>query len=202
MSAGKFYDITHILWHNAQRNLNGNVRKRINWHVRTAWFRLVWSKSPLSTWRNVAFVAIQKSPSEDSDQTARMRRLICIFVGRTCPKAHFRRSGTIYAWGSWLFHTVIVNQTFTGIILESYFCLRIANVNTTDWTDCKNNLYWRQSTNKPKRPKAWHVRPAKIQISLHIRAVWSESSLSAFWTAKDAKFLHANNEDCDQTARV
>ena len=36
-----------------------------------------------------------------------------------------------------------------------------------------------------------HVRPAKIQISLHIRAAWSESSLSAFWTATDAKCLHA-----------
>ena len=40
-----------------------------------------------------------------------------------------------------------------------------------------------------------HVRPAKIQMSLHIRTVWSESSLGAFWMAKDAKFLHADNED-------
>ena len=38
-----------------------------------------------------------------------------------------------------------------------------------------------------------HVRPAKIQISLRIRAVWSESSLSAFWIAKDAKFVHADS---------
>ena len=37
-----------------------------------------------------------------------------------------------------------------------------------------------------------HVRPAKIQISLRIRAVWSESSLCAFWIAKDT----------DQTTRV
>ena len=34
-----------------------------------------------------------------------------------------------------------------------------------------------------------HVRLAKIQISLRIRAVWSESSLDAFWIAKDASFL-------------
>ena len=40
-----------------------------------------------------------------------------------------------------------------------------------------------------------HVRSAKIQISLHIRAVWSESSLCTFWTAKDAKNLHADNKD-------
>ena len=42
------------------------------------------------------------------------------------------------------------------------------------------------------------VRPAKIQIRLRIRAVWSESSLDAFWIAKDEKFLHASNEDSDQ----
>ena len=39
------------------------------------------------------------------------------------------------------------------------------------------------------------MRWAKIQISLRIRAVWSESSLGAIWIAKDAKFLHADNED-------
>ena len=47
-----------------------------------------------------------------------------------------------------------------------------------------------------------HVRPTKIQISLCIRAVYAESSLSAFWTAKDAKFLHADNENFNQTARM
>ena len=30
----------------------------------------------------------------------------------------------------------------------------------------------------------WHVRPAKTQISLRIRAVWSESSLGALKVAK------------------
>ena len=33
------------------------------------------------------------------------------------------------------------------------------------------------------------VGPAKIQIGLRIRAVWSESSLGDFWIAKDTKFL-------------
>ena len=45
-----------------------------------------------------------------------------------------------------------------------------------------------------------HMLPAKIQISLCIHAVWSESSLSAFWITKDAKFYHADNGDSDQTA--
>ena len=43
---------------------------------------------------------------------------------------------------------------------------------------------------------------AKIQISLRIRAVWSESSLGAFWIAEDTKFLHADKEYSDQTARM
>ena len=33
--------------------------------------------------------AIRKAPSEDSDQTARMRRLIWIFAWCTCPKVRF-----------------------------------------------------------------------------------------------------------------
>ena len=44
-----------------------------------------------------------------------------------------------------------------------------------------------------------HVRPAKIQISLRIRAVWSKSSLDAFGIAKNAKFIHADNKDTDKT---
>ena len=39
------------------------------------------------------------------------------------------------------------------------------------------------------------VRPAKTQISLGIRPVWSESSLCAQRVAKDPRFLHAGSED-------
>ena len=46
------------------------------------------------------------------------------------------------------------------------------------------------------------VRPAKTQISLGIRSVWSESSLCAQWVAKDPSFLHADSEDSDQTGRM
>ena len=53
-----------------------------------------------------------------------------------------------------------------------------------------------------RKRKLRHVHPAKIQISLRIRAVWSESSLGTFWIAKVAKFLHADNEDADQTVRM
>ena len=42
------------------------------------------------------------------------------------------------------------------------------------------------------------VRPAKTQISLGIRPVWSESSLCAQWVAKDPWFLHADSDDSDR----
>ena len=52
------------------------------------------------------------------------------------------------------------------------------------------------------KPTKWFVRPAKTQISLGIRLVWSESSLCAQWVAKDPSFLHADSEDSDQTGRM
>ena len=49
------------------------------------------------------------------------------------------------------------------------------------------------------KPTNWTVRPAKTQISLGIRPVWSESSLCAQWVAMDPSFLHADSEHSDQT---
>ena len=43
------------------------------------------------------------------------------------------------------------------------------------------------------------MQPAKTQISLGIRPVWSESLLCTRWVAKDPSFLHADNKDSDQT---
>ena len=40
-----------------------------------------------------------------------------------------------------------------------------------------------------------NVRPAKTQIRLGIRPVWSESSLCAQLVAKDPSFLHADSKD-------
>ena len=46
------------------------------------------------------------------------------------------------------------------------------------------------------------VCPAKTQIILGIRPVWSESSLCAKWVAKDISFLHADSKDSAQTGRM
>ena len=49
------------------------------------------------------------------------------------------------------------------------------------------------------KPTKWHVCPAKTQISLGIRPVWSESSLSA-WRKLGSFATHwAQSEDSDQT---
>ena len=49
----------------------------------------VWSESSLFPWRNFAPLANQNAHSEDSDQTARMRRLTWSFAARTCQTVRF-----------------------------------------------------------------------------------------------------------------
>ena len=58
--------------------------------------------------------------------------------------------------------------------------------------------------NEPRHDKTNKVtvRPVKTQISLGIRPVWSDTSLCTQWIAKDPSFLHADNEDSDQTGRM
>ena len=50
-----------------------------------------------------------------------------------------------------------------------------------------------------KKKKKWSLRPAKTQISLDIRPVWSESLQCAHWVAEDLRFLHADSKVSDQT---
>ena len=52
------------------------------------------------------------------------------------------------------------------------------------------------------KPTKWHVCPAKTQISLGIRSVWSKSSLSA-WRKHGSLATHLDHsEDSDQTGRM
>ena len=46
------------------------------------------------------------------------------------------------------------------------------------------------------------VRPAKTQISLGIRPVWSETSLSAWWKLGSIATHRAHSEDFGQTGRI
>ena len=51
---------------------------------------------------------------------------------------------------------------------------------------------------KVSKPTLGHVRPTKIQISLHIRTVCSDYSLGSVWVANDAKVLQVDTEDSDR----
>ena len=66
------------------------------------------------------------------------------------------------------------------------------------------NIYVFFKTYEPPHDKTnkMAVRPAKTQISLDIRPVWSESSLSA-WRKLGSLATHwAHSEDSDQTGRM
>ena len=52
------------------------------------------------------------------------------------------------------------------------------------------------------KPTQWHVRPAKTQVSLGIRPVWSESSLSAWRKLRSLATHWADSEESDQTGRM
>ena len=60
-----------------------------------------------------AFLAIQNAPSEDSDQTARMRRLNLIFARHTCLKVRFMtlRSFIFCHWGWGRVHSVYKTES-------------------------------------------------------------------------------------------
>ena len=74
------------------------------------------------------------------------------------------------------------------------------------WTKCSGNVkpqLWRAHIScLMTKPTKWQVRPAKAQISLGIRSVWSEYSLSA-WRYPGSLATHwVHNEDSDQTGRM
>ena len=52
------------------------------------------------------------------------------------------------------------------------------------------------------KPTKWHVHPAKTQISLGIRPVWSESSLSTWRKLRSLATHWMHSEDSDQTWEI
>ena len=67
----------------------------------------------------------------------------------------------------------------------------------------ENNQRW-NLLYEPRHDRTNKVtaRPAKTQISLGVRPVWSAFSLCAQWVAKDLSFLHPDSEESDQTGRM
>ena len=105
--------------------------------------RAIWSESSFSAYRNFVPLAIQNAPSEDSGQTARMRRLIWIFVGRSYlrvdiltlgPKCFYQRISIVYLCVS---YEVPVTKQLIRLINSSR-CMHVRTVFTVPrivWTD-------------------------------------------------------------------
>ena len=70
------------------------------------------------------------------------------------------------------------------------------------WGPGGNYMGWCYLSRIVTKPTKWRVRPAKTQISLGIRPVWSESLLSA-WRKLGSLATHwAHSEDSDQTGWI
>ena len=96
-------------------------------------------------------------------------------------------------WFSRSFYNGVTKKWWIYVRFQVRYIISISDVNFTP-----EALY------EPRHDKTnkMSVRPAKTQISLGIRPVWSVSSLCAQWVAKDLSFLHADSEDSDQTGRM
>ena len=75
--------------------------------------------------------------------------------------------------------------------------MNINEVAETVTIECfKMKMYWQWRLRSNFRKCIFDfVRQTKIQISLRIRGVRSDSSLGAFWVAKHVNFLHADSLD-------
>ena len=85
------------------------------------------------------------------------------------------------------------------------FLFAVKEFSTTDRSEPEVLLFWflwPYAVYEPPHDKTNNVvvvvHPAKTQISLGIRPVWSESSPCAQWVAKEPSFLHADSEDSDR----
>ena len=59
-----------------------------------------------------------------------------------------------------------------------------------------------QMSRSTTKPTKWHVRIVKTLISLGIRPVWSESSLSAWRSIRSLVTHNVHREDSDQTGQM
>ena len=141
-----------------------------------------------------------------------MRRLSCAFVvciwhnrfshdiahtNKRLTKMLIRLHGCA-SWSVSLLFTYGINR-FSHDVAHFMFTLPSVTVYIIKMciTEVKSDLSRLMS-----KPAKWSVRPAKTQISLGIRPVWSESSLCAEWVAKDPSFLHAHRQVSDQTGQM
>ena len=95
-------------------------------------------------------------------------------------------------------------QLSKNLGLSAFFSEKFSLIQCPKILSLNLRYFMKRAPDEPRHDKTnkVRVRPAKTQISLCIRPVWSESSLCAQWLAKDPSFLHADSEDSDQTGRM
>ena len=115
----------------------------------------------------------------------------------------FTWENNTYLWTFAPGKTRSLGSVFANRLKRSWPSLSIDRVPTEDLeltTECI--LCRLQMSQRMTKPTKWHVSPAKTQISLGIRPVWSESSLSA-WRKLTSLATHwVHSEDSDQTGRM
>ena len=194
-------------------------RLMTKWHVRPAKTLIslgihpVWSETSLSAWRKLGSSVTHWAHSKDSDQTGWMPRLIWVFAGRTVILLVLSWGGSnlkhtkvktaraiVFINNVWVFvgfeikHKPTVKLSFETYRYELTVQTQIRKEQPPrGYTVCEP---WHEKTNKMT------VHPAKTQISLGIRPVWSESLLSAWWKLWPLATHRAHSEDSDQIGRM
>ena len=101
-----------------------------------------------------------------------------------------------------------VHADWLVFIGEYVSCLLIGwlSISAGNLQQCvRSHTYFNESRRECKmrhrmtKPTKWPLRPAKTQISLGIRPVWSESSLSTWRNIGPLTTYWAHREDSDQT---
>ena len=150
------------------------------------------------------------APSEDSDQTGHAPSVIRDFAVRLKKAGilSYPLSAQRRLWSDWADSQADLSlrwahSHFVGFVMRRLISERLLG-NQESQTIIIAYLLCLSITNEPPHDKTSKVavRPAKTQISLGIRPVWSESSLCAQCVANDPRFLHADSEDSDQTGRM
>ena len=149
--------------------------------------------------------------SEDSDQPWHSPSLIRVFA--VCRKKAWVLSYPLSAqrrlWSDWVdaqddLSLRWADSRFVGFIMSRLIFQGLLEAEYKRWRQiCEGNRSV-PTVYEPRHDKTnkMSVCPAKTQISLNMRPVWSESSLCAHWVAKDPSFLRADSEDSDQTGRM
>ena len=151
---------------------------------------IIWGKNAVLylKWDQVLFKAIKNSENNKNNIFTQWRYHICYFH-------------CLSHWEISIFHWKHI-RNWNHLHFSSSFCqIFCLTLNYHPYCCIPKHQH---SWNAPQHDKTnkMCVHPAKTQISLGIRPVWSESSLCAQWVAKDPRFLPADSDGSDQTGRM